>query len=73
MWGVVYSYLSLRGDAAAGMGVGVTAANVALDERFDDAVGNCDCWGLFGGGYVGLCSSCLCLWMCFLFLCLVVL
>ena len=31
----MYSYSSLRGDAAAGMGVGVTAVNVGVVDTLD--------------------------------------
>ena len=65
----MYSYSSLRGDAAAGMGVGVTAVNVGVVDTFIDAVGNCvGLGGLKGsyGLYVGFCFSCSCSCMCFL-------
>ena len=58
MWGVVYSYLSLRGEAA--VGVGVNAVNV--DPGRGVVAGDS---GI--GGVVITGRGCLtCLWMCFL-------
>ena len=73
----MYSYSSLRGDEAAGMGVEVTAVNVGVVDMFADCIlvggGGLHGGVLYGGGlYVGLCflcscscsCSCLCLCLC---------
>ena len=58
MWGVVYSYLSLRGEAA--VGVGVNAVNV------DPGRGVVAADGGVGGVVITGRGSLTCLWMCFL-------